>query len=644
MALLLDVAMETHGSDAWNFNELPDGPQACTKKLADIDDPITIQQFIGGSLRHAHELKASRVLVDITHNVPEFGRMEQIFTTIKSKSYVTLPDGVRPASALPDNTKLSVIIQNNEDGTFSIIKVYMTESSIPMKEFVKVSTGVPYAPIFRKGPWAVKKAFQTLLDRVPGYHVDWCSVTPKPQIQRQGSAAWNVPDEALDAGVKYVNTCCPEDNDESQMWLWVQKNIKEESGSPVAGWPENKVRQVAENKAKANHAAAAVNRFFPLCFADLHMVWHVLLPLIVPLLPEYGLLLLGVPEIGKTPAFIIIAMAMSRYWVRTRPDKATGHAGWRRGKTMDAFSKRTGRLEESVFLDDPNLMEIPLEELKHFFDVGEDRTVRARYHDAKFVRNAMCGSAQNEFDEKDEPPEDERTTVDVEEGLKLMKKPFEGALKTHVMAVLKRNVTIVIGKRAVYIRFPSSKDSQVTHRIAVDKFHEDWLLGTNKEFYGLYKKGIHRTYAGFEENVAKEQEMVYLAMSARGSKMPEDWIAHCDETLQKFLKDELDKRRPVRILPASPGDTPSDVVRVRPDADGHYRFAVPHVLPLPGSDRRRRFRIPGSTPDRRVRMRSKNSPKTNTAPSDHVCEEAAPSSHADEGATPSDRVREEEEE
>lgn len=78
-------------------------------------------------------------------------------------------------------------------------------------------------------------------------------------------------------------------------------------------------------------------------------------------------------------------------------------------------------------MDDPNLGAIELADIKAWFEVAENRTVHARYWPAKLCRNAMSGSAQNEFDERDEPVPDERISVTEEEGLKLVKKPFAGA-------------------------------------------------------------------------------------------------------------------------------------------------------------------------------------------------------------------------
>ena len=80
-------------------------------------------------------------------------------------------------------------------------------------------------------------------------------------------------------------------------------------------------------------------------------------------------MMLGLPEIGKTQAFITIAMAMGRYWCRVRPSAVTGLPGWRRGKQFDNFRGRPQQLQDAVFLNDPNLCDISLADMKHFLNL-----------------------------------------------------------------------------------------------------------------------------------------------------------------------------------------------------------------------------------------------------------------------------------
>ena len=598
-ALLIDQAMEQYGGCDNNYTDLEE-PTNNIRLAKDLENPIGIDDFVKGVLRPATNVKRTRLLFDVNKDVAETA-LQTTADLIKNGTYGALPRGIRPAAELPSDTKMGYVATNKEDGTMDVMKVFYfrAKNAAAVDNVMALVTGTPYVTHFREGPWALKKAVQSLLDRIPGIHVDWCSVTPIPQLQRKPSQKWSVPKEQRRAGVEYVNMWCPEENDQNQQWLWIQDQIEMDSGSPIAGWPEAKVQVLASNKTKAANAAALVYRRFPLNVYDLHPVWLVLLPMIFPLLPEYGLLFLGVPDVGKTPTFIIIAMAMGRFWCRTRPDEVTGPPGWRRGKCFDNFNKRAQHLQEAVFLDDPNLDEISIADAKAFFEASEDRTVHARYWPAKLKKNAMVGSAQNEFDEEDEPSADERTVVTEEEGLKLVRKPFTGYKKTHVNAVLKRTITVVIGKKAAYLRFPGAQDGQMVHRIDVDGFHRDWLRAENKKYYGLYKKNIFREYEDFDACVGNEQKMIDDAVSAMGTKSPDVWVQECNEKLQEYLRD-VHVRVTMRVLPPSP-DNSQDLV-VAPTAAGDYVFPG-HPRVSPGTcDRRRRFVLPG---DRHTRLRCK---------------------------------------
>ena len=608
MALLIDEAMTAYGGTDWNYNESPDGPHAFLKSESDIEAPITVQAFIAGALRKIENVKRGKIVVDIHDDVPEFGNVAQIKDLIQNKRYDALPVGVRPAQPLPDNVRLGVVVYNKQDGTYTVVKIFFViGESMPMRILTQLATGTAYVPHHREGPWAFKKAFQSLLDRLPGYHVDWASVTAKPVVQRKGSQRWEVPNEELRAGVAYINSWCPEDTDGNQQWIWIQENIKESSGSPIADWPEAKVQKLADNKCKGAMAACPVQRWFPLLIFDLHPIWTVLAMILSPLMTEYGILMLGLPGIGKTPTFLTLAMTMGRYWCRVRP--GPGQPGFRRGRMFDNFKNRAAKVCEALFLDDPGLSSMDIADLKQFFDVGEDGFGNARYNPAKLCKNGMRGAADNEFDEADEPAADYRTTISQEEGLKLCKKPFGYQGMAHIMAVLKRTITIICGKHAAYLRLPSQNQDATVHRIMIDNFHIDWLLEQNKKYYGMYKRGVESYPADYQENLEKEKEFVDAAMATRGEKKPEDFIAECNEKLQTELlrlsPTPPSPVIPVRILPDSQDSPQGARTRVFPDAAGHYHFPLQQVGSA-SSAVRSRFKCVGE--DRRVRRRTKSAP------------------------------------
>ena len=570
---LLDQALAQYGANDYAYKEV--AAKEWTKKAPDIAESITMQEFIDGALRKATEAKTARMMFEIVLGVPEFSTA-QVLQKIKERGFSGLPTALQTPIPIPDAMGMGVVVHNKEDGTCDIMKILFLSDGSPswaIKKFLRHASSPERAYVLyhrADGPWAMKKATQSMLERIPGFHVDYATVTKKAEVAHTASSSWEVPDDELDAGCDFIMKNCPEDNDENQQWKWIQKKMKKSSGTPIAGWPEHKIQRVADNKAKGSIAAAKVERSFPLSVFDLHVVWSVtVLPILLPLFIEFGVMMLGLPGIGKTPLFYIIAFMVGRYHERHR--EGAGPAGVRRGRMMDNFKTRRGVCTEAVFLDDPGLAGMDLTDLKHYMDVCFDETGQARYNPASFAANGMRGIADNEFDEDDEPPADDRTTITSAEANKLVKKPFGGQKPSQIMAVLKRTITFIAGRHALYIRLPNKSDDATIHRIDMESVAADWLAanGPNKQHYGNHKRGVESFPDDYEENLQRENAYVEKAMETRGTDTPEKFVAQCDLKLQEMIK----KSNPMFFADAV-------VVDANVDANGVIA-AVRHVPSTP---------------------------------------------------------------
>ena len=616
MAQQFDDAVAAFGGSDWVYTWPLESPDVRRKTEGDIDNPISILTFQSAALRPPGNVRTVWAATQVLHNVPEFGNLTAVGEAIKQKRYGELPDVLRPADgvAMPDGANLGVVICNKNDGTMDIVKTLLFEKPVHITVAKKVLPGEMMVPVYRPGPWAVKKAYHALLDRVPGYHVSWASVTPRSQgLQRSRSASsvWTATDDEIDAGTDFIIQFCPVDEAESAMTTWIWKKIRSESGTPIAGWPEIKARKIAENKKKASQGVPAFF-FFPLLLFDMAPMWHqLLLPLMIPLFTESGLLLLGLPGVGKTPTVAIISMTMGRMLVR---QGRTGEAGWRRGKCWDDFKDRLSVLGIAAFLDDPMLFNICWGDLKKFLCVSDGGSTTARYNNAGFVENQFRAVADNEFDPESEPPSDGRTYIEPEEFMKMMVKPFGGHTDLHVLACLKRCVTCVAGEHGFYLRFPSKRKDATIHRIDDPAMMHDWLEG-NKEYYGQWLNNTksRETPLDFEDRLADETKLVDKALAKRAEfKITEDYIQMCNDAVQKALVEkrvaEMPGVRPVQgHIPASPEDENATVVA--PSTDGTYAIPIPRISAATSS-KRSRFQIP----DQRTRMRQKTSPLKAAAP------------------------------
>jgi hypothetical protein len=250
--------------------------------------------------------------------------------------------------------QLGMVVCNRGDGTCEALTILWFSQPMPTKEAIKLASGVPLLAQFRAGPWSVKKSIVSLINRLPGYHVDQASVTSRVSpgtVQRKESRNWTLPKDELRAGVAFINSECPARDAENLQYLWVLEHIQEdamfnEKPSPIAGWPESKVLKMAQNKSKSMSGAAPKTGFPLNTYSMKPVMSEFLLPMIYPLLTSFLVLMLGWPKVGKTPGFIIMGLAMGRYHIRQSGKNA--QPCWRRSKNLDNFRHRVQMLWEAL--------------------------------------------------------------------------------------------------------------------------------------------------------------------------------------------------------------------------------------------------------------------------------------------------------
>ena len=189
------------------------------------------------------------------------------------------------------------------DGHLDVIKLVFFKATMSIGQATKMASGSAYLPFFRTGLWAVKKAFQSLLDRVPGHHVQWNVVCQKEKVAKPGSSSstWAPDADILLQGVAFINENAPESDAQYEQYTWILMNVKEDSESPIAGWPETKVRLMAQNKNRASSGATLQREFSLTTFSLKQFLAEALLPALYPLFICYGVMCIGWPGVGKTP-------------------------------------------------------------------------------------------------------------------------------------------------------------------------------------------------------------------------------------------------------------------------------------------------------------------------------------------------------
>ena len=124
----------------------------------------------------------------------------------------------------------------------------------------------------------------------------------------------------------------------------------------------------------------------------------------------------------------------------------------------------------------------------------------------------------------------------MQEFLKLLCRTFPGERPADIRAVLKPTVFFVFSKSALYLRLPSQQDDAPIHRIKMDSIHQDLLADDDKLFYGKYKSGITEKPSGYEDAIAREQDMICSSMTTYlESSTVQDYVKHVNDELYGLL-------------------------------------------------------------------------------------------------------------
>ncbi|CAE6936551.1 HMA5, partial [Symbiodinium sp. KB8] len=308
-------------------------------------------------------------------------------------------------------------------------------------------------------------------------------------------------------------------------------------------------------RSRSSTVGASSCRFFPMSTKSMKpFVGEFLFPLIAPLLTSFGIATIGWPGVGKTPLLIILALAIGRYHIN-RLELEGVSPGWRRAKAMDNFRHRNAQIHEGLILDDPNMDKMEPADVKSWLTSEEDQSCSRRYTDVKLVADGLRALVANDFVPEDEPlPDKHHTSIDpkVLQARQEIRKFFDGYKEADMMAVLKRCILFIFGKRATYLRLPSQVCNALIHCIRVDDLHEDLFTARDKDFYAKYKVGIHAPPPTFEADVAKEQELMLQGIeSMQTAGRPETYLADINQKIANELG-SLTRTSTAVHLPASP--------------------------------------------------------------------------------------------
>ena len=234
---VIDEAMRSYGGKEWRFESLP-VPRCEVKMPGDMDAPITVEDFLS-CCRQPSGVKTTVMILDVQLAVSDCGSPGDVALALKEQRVASLPVALHFAESPPADSKVGGIVMDKGNGQLDVIKYVTFKDKVSTREATKLIAGSAYVPFPRPGPWSVKKAFQSLLDRLPGHHVHWSTVTKWEAQSKSGSSSastWAPDTESLLQGVSFINDNAPEIDANNEQHTWILMSIKEDSNSPIAGY------------------------------------------------------------------------------------------------------------------------------------------------------------------------------------------------------------------------------------------------------------------------------------------------------------------------------------------------------------------------------------------------------------------------
>ena len=144
---------------------------ATVKMPGDMDAPITVEDFLS-CCHQPSGVKTTVMILDVQLAVSDCGSPGDVALALKEQRVASLPVALHFAESPPADSKFGGIVMDKGNGQLDVIKYVAFKDKVSTREATKFA-GSAYVPFPRPGPWSVKKAFQSLLDRLPGHHVQW---------------------------------------------------------------------------------------------------------------------------------------------------------------------------------------------------------------------------------------------------------------------------------------------------------------------------------------------------------------------------------------------------------------------------------------------------------------------------------------
>ena len=177
---LMDQAIAKVGAKQWHLSILDTA--ACGQ--SDCADPIPFGTFASEACRPlSKHVKSIQVLFDLHLGIPSCGDAAELGQLVASGRYEDLPQPLAFQASVPRTSKVDFLRISLGRNQVSILKVLYLPRPVSFQVANSLCSGEAFVPVFRPGPWNIKKAVQFLLSKLGGYQVRWHVLQEKKRLR-----------------------------------------------------------------------------------------------------------------------------------------------------------------------------------------------------------------------------------------------------------------------------------------------------------------------------------------------------------------------------------------------------------------------------------------------------------------------------
>jgi len=354
------------------------------------------------------------------------------------------------------------------------------------------------------------KIFQYFLEGLPGFHLRAHRLAPQGEKKNPMGD-----DDDVDGGFDFIINEAPRSNTNLAKERWVTKAIRQNSGSPIEGWPATLVDK-AIREMTAQGSLAQTQTYFPLTLADFEPQVMDTIFNIYESLRKKTIVFLSVPGLGKTPLSMAILMSLSR------DSGDTQGPYFRMTSELDFLRGEPGTYGRGDLFDDGDTSAQNPRSLKAFLDVSLlEAAIWARWGGIRLAKGQPRIICENKIDiDAEGQVANDVNVMTHKQFLDLIRPMFPDRMAAcDIDAVMKRANFIVQTNDFFYFREANEASVNVT-RVSLADRDNRWISPESRSRYCAFLNGDIDQDDTYDERIAWERTWAAAAVGQGNKPRP----------------------------------------------------------------------------------------------------------------------------